>query len=133
LTGWPALSCQLTLRPGHHGVLRDLQRPVDVFAHLGPNWFASLMGTGIMATAAAALPVQWPGVRGFAAAAWVLRALWLVTLTGTEVAHWARHRIEALGGTFSMHSPLGSGTAVSCDLRVLTDGSPPDATVANSR
>jgi C4-dicarboxylate transporter/malic acid transport protein len=82
---------------GHHGLLRDLDRPADVFAHLGPNWFASVMGTGIVATAAATLPVQWPGLRGFAAAIWVLCALWLITLTGAEVAHWARHRSAALG------------------------------------
>jgi Voltage-dependent anion channel len=83
--------------PGHHGLLRDLDRPADVFAHLGPNWFASVMGTGIVATAAATLPIQWPGLHGFAAAIWVLCALWLITLTGAEVAHWARHRSAALG------------------------------------
>jgi C4-dicarboxylate transporter/malic acid transport protein len=82
---------------GHLGLLRDLDRPADVFAHLGPNWFASVMGTGIVATAAATLPVQWPGLRGFAAAIWVLCALWLITLTGAEAAHWARHRSAALG------------------------------------
>jgi signal transduction histidine kinase len=38
-----------------------------------------------------------------------------------------KDRIEALGGTFSMHSPVGSGTAVSCELPVLADGGPPDA------
>jgi C4-dicarboxylate transporter/malic acid transport protein len=85
------------LPSGHHGLLRDLDRPADVFAHLGPNWFASVMGTGIVATAAATLPVQWPGLRGFAAAIWVLCALWLITLAGAEVTHWARHRTAALG------------------------------------
>src|SRR5260370_42318666 len=63
--------------PRGHGLLRDLERPADVFAYLGPNWFASVMGTGIVATAAATLPVQWPGLRGFATAIWVLSALWL--------------------------------------------------------
>ena len=38
------------------GPLRDLDRPADMFASLGPNWFASVMGTGIVATAAATLP-----------------------------------------------------------------------------
>ena len=34
---------------------------------LGPNWFASVMGTGIVATAGATLPVHVPGLRAFAA------------------------------------------------------------------
>jgi hypothetical protein len=28
------------------GPLRDLEHPSDLFANLGPNWFASIMGTG---------------------------------------------------------------------------------------
>jgi C4-dicarboxylate transporter/malic acid transport protein len=78
-------------------LFRDLDRPADVVAHLGPNWFASVMGTGIVATAAATLPVQWPGLHGFATAIWVLAALWLITVTGAEVVHWTRHRDAALG------------------------------------
>jgi hypothetical protein len=31
-------------------------------------------------------------------------------------------RIEALGGTFSVHSPAGRGTTVSCQLPVHADG-----------
>jgi|tagenome__1003787_1003787.scaffolds.fasta_scaffold20902094_2 C4-dicarboxylate transporter/malic acid transport protein len=84
------------LRRGH-GLFRDLDRPIDVFAHLGPNWFAAVMGTGIVATAAATLPVQWPVLRGFASAVWVLAALWLIALTGAEILHWTRHRTTALG------------------------------------
>jgi hypothetical protein len=83
--------------PGRHGPLRELDRPADVFAHLGPNWFASVMGTGIVATAAATLPVQWPGLRGFATVIWVLAAVWLIALTAAGVVHWTRHRSAALG------------------------------------
>ena len=54
------------------------------------------MGTGIVATAAATLPVQWPGLRGFATAIWVLAAAWLLVLTAAEIVHWARHREAAL-------------------------------------
>ena len=81
--------------PRRHGLLGDLERPGDVFARLGPNWFASVMGTGIVATAAATLPVQWPGLRGFATGVWVLSAVWLITLTGAEVVLWTRHRDAA--------------------------------------
>jgi signal transduction histidine kinase len=35
-----------------------------------------------------------------------------------------KDRIEALGGTFSMHSPAGGGTTVTCELPVLADGQP---------
>ena len=84
-------------RPGRRGPLRDLDRPADAFASLGPNWFASVMGTGIVATAAATLPVQWPGLREFATIVWVLAAGWLVVLAAAEIMHWARHRAAALG------------------------------------
>jgi signal transduction histidine kinase len=37
-----------------------------------------------------------------------------------------KDRIEALGGTFSLHSPPGGGTTVSCDLPVMAGGGQPD-------
>ncbi|HEX3388780.1 MAG TPA: TDT family transporter [Streptosporangiaceae bacterium] len=83
--------------PRRTGPLRDLDRAADAFASLGPNWFASVMGTGIVAVAGATLPVQWPGLREFATAVWVLAAGWLVVLAAAEIVHWARHRAAALG------------------------------------
>lgn len=62
-----------------------------VLSHLGPNWFASVMGTGIVATAAAGLPLQVPGLRGFAEIVWVLAAVWMVFLIVTVGGHWLRH------------------------------------------
>jgi C4-dicarboxylate transporter/malic acid transport protein len=85
-----------TSTSGRSGLLRDLDRPADAFASLGPNWFASVMGTGVVATAAATLPVQWPGLRAFATVVWVLAAGWLVVLAAAEVAAWTRHRAAAL-------------------------------------
>jgi signal transduction histidine kinase len=35
-----------------------------------------------------------------------------------------KDRIEALGGTFSMHSPAGGGTTVTCELPMLAGGQP---------
>jgi signal transduction histidine kinase len=35
-----------------------------------------------------------------------------------------KDRIDALGGTFSVHSPLGGGTTVTCDLPVVDSGAP---------
>jgi len=107
--------------PRGHGLLRDLERPADVFAYLGPNWFASVMGTGIVATAAATLPVQWPGLRGFATAIWVLSALWLafrwaaVALYFALVAAWAvvsvRTARGAWRGRLFLAPPPQAGTA----------------------
>ncbi|HEY9423931.1 MAG TPA: hypothetical protein VIP54_03940, partial [Microterricola sp.] len=44
-------------------LLRELDRPGLMFANITPNWFASVMGTGIVAIAAATLPLQSPGLR----------------------------------------------------------------------
>jgi signal transduction histidine kinase len=37
-----------------------------------------------------------------------------------------KDRVEALGGTFSVHSPAGGGTTVSCELPILAAGGLPD-------
>jgi C4-dicarboxylate transporter/malic acid transport protein len=71
--------------------LTDLERPGDVFAHLGPNWFASVMGTGIVANAAALLPIHVPGLLTVALGTWLLAATMLLVVAGATVAHWVRH------------------------------------------
>ena len=38
-----------------------------------------------------------------------------------------KDRIEALGGTFSVYSPAGGGTTVSCELPVVTGTALPSA------
>jgi signal transduction histidine kinase len=38
-----------------------------------------------------------------------------------------KDRIEALGGTFSMHSPAGGGTTVTCELPLVASDGQPDA------
>lgn len=47
---------------------------------LGPSWFAAVMGTGIVADAAATLPRSFPGLRAAATVVWVGAALLLVVL-----------------------------------------------------
>ncbi|ATL70114.1 TDT family transporter [Nocardia terpenica] len=82
-----------TLRPAERTdrrLLRDLDRPGDALRHLGPNWFAVVMGTGIVANAAATLPLQFPGLRAAATAVWGLAALLLAGLSAAWVAHWRR-------------------------------------------
>ena len=55
-----------------------LDRPGDALKHLGPNWFAVVMGTGIVATAGVTLPVQVAGQRTAALAVWAGAAVLLL-------------------------------------------------------
>jgi len=71
--------------------LDQLERPGDVFRHIGPNWFASVMGTGIVANAAALLPVRIPGLRAVALCVWLLAATMLLALIAATAVHWLRH------------------------------------------
>lgn len=64
---------------------------VEVLGNIGPNWFASVMGTGIVATAGAALPVHVVGLRTFAQVVWVIAAALLVALIAVVGGHWLRH------------------------------------------
>src|ERR1700743_1601283 len=85
-------------RRSHHlpfGILKDLERPADVFRDIGPNWFASVMGTGIVAIAAATLPFRVPGLHVFALVVWVLAAAWLLTLSAAWAVHWTKHTDRA--------------------------------------
>ena len=85
-------------RPGPFGIiLQDLDRPGDIFLDLGPNWFASVMGTGIVAIAAAILPFRVPGLHVFALAVWALAAAWLAALSAGWAVHWVRHTDRARG------------------------------------
>jgi C4-dicarboxylate transporter/malic acid transport protein len=88
-----------TWRPGpaRRGPLRDLEHPRDIWAHLTPNWFASVMGTGIVAVAAASLPEQFPGLRGAATGVWALAAVMLIALSVLTALHWLCHPATARG------------------------------------
>jgi C4-dicarboxylate transporter/malic acid transport protein len=72
-------------------LLSSLESPGQVLGNLGPNWFASVMGTGIVATAAATLPARVPGLHMFARVVWVFAALLLAVLIVATAAHWVRH------------------------------------------
>ena len=62
---------------------------------VGPNWYASVMATGIVANASVTLPV--PGLHRFGLAVWLLAVLLLVVVTAATVAHWVRHPATARG------------------------------------
>ncbi|MDO0931710.1 TDT family transporter [Streptomyces sp. DG2A-72] len=79
---------------------RATARPprVPAVRHLGPNWYATVMGTAIVATAGAALPAPLsgaPGLRALCATVWVLSFLLLVALLCARALHWVHHRDQA--------------------------------------
>lgn len=79
------------------GLLRELKRPADMFRDLGPNWYAAIMGTGIVAIAGAILPVRVPGLRLLATAVWILASAALIALTAAWAVHWIRYPRRARG------------------------------------
>ena len=82
-------------------LLSALDSPADAFAHIGPNWFASVMGTGIVAIGATLLPVQIAGQRELAVAVWALAAVLLAALLVATAVHWIRHPQTARGHALS--------------------------------
>ncbi|MFC5149626.1 TDT family transporter [Streptomyces aureoversilis] len=70
-------------------------RTASPLRHLGPNWYAAVMGTAIVASAGAALPVRPPGLRGACEAVWALSAAALAVLLVARAVHWARHSDQA--------------------------------------
>lgn len=91
----PTESAATRRGPSKAWFLRTLDKPSDLFAHLTPNWFASIMGTGILANASALLPLQVPGLRVIATIVWATAALLLLMLSSATVVHWMRHRSTA--------------------------------------
>jgi C4-dicarboxylate transporter/malic acid transport protein len=67
------------------------QTRVELLGNIGPNWFASVMGTGIVAVAGATLPVHVPGLHAFAEVVWVFAAVMLAVLVVLVGGHWLRH------------------------------------------
>ncbi|PJJ00934.1 C4-dicarboxylate transporter/malic acid transport protein [Streptomyces sp. 2333.5] len=69
--------------------------PKGSVRHLGPNWYAAVMGTAIVANAGAALPFTATGPRLAYQAVWALSALMLLTLLAARAVHWVRHGDQA--------------------------------------
>ncbi|MEU5373490.1 TDT family transporter [Streptomyces sp. NPDC005951] len=63
--------------------------------HIGPNWYASVMGTAIVASAGAALPVDIPGLRTACTLVWALSAVLLLAVLAARAGHWIHHRDQA--------------------------------------
>lgn len=63
--------------------------------HVGPNWYAGVMGTAIVASAGAALPVDIPLLRAACVTLWALSALMLPLVLAARAGHWIHHRDQA--------------------------------------
>src|SRR6201999_4004750 len=77
--------------------LRELERPSHAFRNIGPNWFAAVMGTGIVANALVLLPFDWPAARDLAVVPWALAVVLLVAISAATVAPGPRHPERARG------------------------------------
>jgi C4-dicarboxylate transporter/malic acid transport protein len=70
-------------------------RRVPAVRHLGPNWYACVMGTAVVGTAGAGLPWHVPGLRTVCAAVWALSLALLTALLVARSLHWRHHRDQA--------------------------------------
>ncbi|MEE1800089.1 TDT family transporter [Streptomyces sp. NPDC101062] len=75
------------------GALPGARRPA--LRHLGPNWYATVMGTAIVATAGAALPSALPVPRAVWVAVWALSVVALAAVLTARAGHWLHHRDQA--------------------------------------
>ncbi|MBM9613221.1 TDT family transporter [Desulfobulbus rhabdoformis] len=92
---------------------------------VGPNWFASVMGTGIIANAAAALPLFSSHLKGFALLVWCFASLMLVGLVLASVfflVHrqnaWIRHFRDPMMAQFYGAPPMAALTVAGGALLV---------------
>ncbi|WP_406001858.1 TDT family transporter [Streptomyces sp. NBC_00829] len=68
--------------------------------HFGPHWYATVMGTAIVASAGAGLPVDVPGMTTACAVVWALSAAILAVVASARAAHWIHHRDQARAHLF---------------------------------
>ncbi|MFF7195131.1 MULTISPECIES: TDT family transporter [unclassified Streptomyces] len=68
---------------------------VPAVRHVGPNWYATVMGTAIVANAGVALPGGQRWLRDVCTGVWALSAVLLVAVLAARCAHWAWHTDQA--------------------------------------
>ncbi|MEV6008563.1 TDT family transporter [Streptomyces sp. NPDC051976] len=69
--------------------------PVALLRQVGPNWYATVMGTAIVANAGAALPGCPGWLRAACTVVWALSAALLVAVVAARAGHWAFHGDQA--------------------------------------
>ncbi|ROM62626.1 C4-dicarboxylate ABC transporter [Pseudomonas brassicacearum] len=68
--------------------LSHLPRPLESIRQFTPNWFAVVMGTGVLALALAQSPGNVPGLRLLGEAVWLFNILLFVVFAGLYTARW---------------------------------------------
>src|SRR5579875_3019155 len=86
------------------GLFADLSSPREVFSHFGPNWFAAVMGTGIVANAAMLLPVHALALRYLALCFWLAATALLALFLLLTLLHWLHHPHVAKGDALDPHA-----------------------------
>jgi C4-dicarboxylate transporter/malic acid transport protein len=77
--------------------ITDIRHRREIAPNLTPNWFASVMGTGIVAVAAASLPEQFPGLHTGAIVVWAAAAALLIAFSLATARQLVRHLYAARG------------------------------------
>lgn len=75
--------------------LSHLPRPLEAIRQFTPNWFAVVMGTGVLALALAQWPGQVPWLRAMGEGFWLFSALLFLLFTVLYAARWALFFNEA--------------------------------------
>lgn len=86
----PCCAATNRLRPLSH-----LPRPLEAIRQFTPNWFAVVMGTGVLALALAQWPGDVPGLHLLAEGLWLFNVLLFVLFTGLYTARWVLFFDEA--------------------------------------
>ncbi|WP_339490928.1 TDT family transporter [Pseudomonas rhizophila] len=86
----PCCAASNRLRPLSH-----LPRPLEAIRQFTPNWFAVVMGTGVLALALAQWPGDVPGLHLLAEGVWLFNVLLFVLFTGLYTARWVLFFDEA--------------------------------------
>jgi tellurite resistance protein TehA-like permease len=68
-----------------------LDEPADALREVGPNWFAVVMGTGVMAVATTQLPQRFRPPESCAQGLWILTAVLMIAVLLGTALHWRRH------------------------------------------
>jgi C4-dicarboxylate transporter/malic acid transport protein len=88
------MTCANSIKPGIKP-FSHLQHPREVIRQFTPNWFAAIMGTGVLALALAQLPVAAPALHAFAEALWLFNIALFLLFTALYTARWVLFFDEA--------------------------------------